>query len=144
MDGSEFISTAHSLGSAGDEGSLRSAVSRAYYGSFNYARHILDSLGFPTAAKRTNHGLIRRLFMNCGVSDIQKAGRKMGDLHTQRIRADYEMGHTKVGKSANVQLQLAVADDVLQKLQTCKTEPKAGQVKPGIAVQCGVERCSES
>ena len=49
MDGRGFLTVAEQLvvTQHADEKHFRSAVSRAYYGAFHFARDLLDRLGFP-------------------------------------------------------------------------------------------------
>jgi len=70
------------------EAAFRSAVSRAYYAVFCYARNFVrDHEGFSPSNSARDHSLVKIHFQKQGQSDI--AG-KLNDLRRWRNRCDYE------------------------------------------------------
>ena len=59
MTGNEFIILAGKLATSADEASLRSAVSRAYYGAFHLAIQFLNDIERPVPQNANAH-VVRR------------------------------------------------------------------------------------
>src|ERR1700683_3872313 len=70
----------------------RPATSRAYYGVFNVGVEWLNPI-VPLSKGSAAHGQIARLLANSGDSDLAQVGSDLGDLHSRRIDADYELNN---------------------------------------------------
>jgi hypothetical protein len=121
MDGSEFLDIAESLLVEGTEPALRSAVNRAYYGAFNYARYILRQLGFAEPANSRDHGIKWLYLENCGDPELQKAGVKLQNLDGERVRADYNLDNKKFANPKNAEPHVKIAKGIIAELRRCET-----------------------
>jgi hypothetical protein len=122
MDGTEFLGVADRLLLEAQEAALRSAVSRAYYGAFNYSRHILRKLGFVSVARSPDHGTKWRYFANCGDPALATAGGKLQNLEGERVRADYHLDNKKFANHKNALIQVMVAKSIVEDLKRCETD----------------------
>ena len=134
MDGRDFLTLTEQLvvTQHADEKHFRSAVSRAYYGAFHFARELLDQLGFPAPRSASGHGVILRRLMNCGNGDVAEAGGMLDTMRSDRNAADYDLHDGKFGKRANAQTRIEQAHEILRILGSCSTEPIRSQVVDGI------------
>ena len=73
-------------------------IGRAYYASFHFAVRALDELGFPPARNANGHAQVVRLLQQCGDSTLAGAAGILGDLHGNRIKADYELHRLDVDR----------------------------------------------
>jgi uncharacterized protein (UPF0332 family) len=94
--GSQFIALAQSLASKTtpielQEASLRSAISRAYYGSFWEARDKAESEGFTRTGSGKDHILVREHFARGRNKQRKKLSHDLRRLHNNRKQADYEI-----------------------------------------------------
>ena len=112
------------------EPTLRSAVSRAYYGAFHCAQALFQEIGVPEPVSRENkHTFVQLALMNSGNPKAAKAGSLLGSLHEQRKIADYEMGVEHNGGRATA--AVAEAYRIRQLLETC-TESDHARMKSMI------------
>ncbi|MCG2659468.1 MAG: hypothetical protein L6437_04380 [Kiritimatiellae bacterium] len=102
-----------------DKAALRSAVSRAYYGAFNYGRHLLRRLGFKHIADGGDHGIVWRFFQNCGERDIAIAGQNLANLQSDRVKADYKLNNPIFDNPNNVQLRILSAKSIIAEFDNC-------------------------
>ena len=68
MNGDDFIQLAGKLATSADPASLRSAVSRAYYGAFHLAGEFLADIGRPVPHHANAHVLGTSIVMARGGS----------------------------------------------------------------------------
>ena len=113
------------------EALCRSAVSRAYYGVFHIARRLLNEMGF-TFKNENEHERIPQDLMNCRDGEAYEAGRMLGDLRTERNRADYEIDDPQYGKLQYARTQIATALDIKVILSAIAQNPKRELVRKGI------------
>ena len=131
MDGRDFLKVAKSLIAGSSEAEYRSAVSRAYYGAYNFARQLLDDWSFEVSVGSSGHGEVRNMFSNCGVQDIEVAANKLNDLHGRRIDADY-LRKDDIGKQNNAKLYVGIAVDIVKTLEKCLVDPHKTTAINGI------------
>ena len=96
MQAGEFITlsgklAAMNLGAAG----ARSAVSRAYYGAFHLAKGVLDEFASAPPRNGNGHVLVPAFLESANHVDSTIAARLLQDLHTARIKVDYQLGDTR-------------------------------------------------
>ncbi|MBI2376904.1 MAG: HEPN domain-containing protein [Deltaproteobacteria bacterium] len=107
----EFLRLAEDLVTRKDEAELRSAVSRAYYAAYHFARRRLPAeLPKPNATE--SHASLWRAYLG-STNKAHKAIGVIGDrLREQRRRADYEAHFASLLKSGCTQkdAELAVKD----------------------------------
>ncbi len=90
MDPREFHRLAERLSGSRDPAELRTATSRAYYAVYNVGAELLNQV-VPLSRGAASHGQVQKLLANCGDPQVVQAGSDLGDLHSRRIDADYEM-----------------------------------------------------
>lgn len=98
MDPAEFISLSVRLSNSQREADLRTAVSRAYYGSFHLARDLLQDCGIQFSGKDLYKAEVHQKLRYClGESDNEEAvllAKKLGSLRDRRNEADYDLDST--------------------------------------------------
>jgi uncharacterized protein (UPF0332 family) len=93
----EYYNLAKELKGRSDEASLRTAISRIYYSAYHQARVHLQQRGIVVDTSGAySHDRIWREYLGQGVTSgaVCRYGK---DLHTKRIKADYddEIGNLK-------------------------------------------------
>lgn len=91
-----------------NEAVWRTAVSRAYYGTFHIVRTFLIgmSIQMPTGDNRNEHRFIYEALINSGNDDIRLAGSKLGDLRESRNWADYHIDTVDQGNKIAIECHL--------------------------------------
>ena len=129
MQGQEFISVARALlNRLDDPAFVRSAISRAYYGAFHYAKHALRRFDCPHTAANHKHPDKWQALSNAPVHKVKEAGQKLSDLYEQRRKADYDMGNGAVQRGRNGLEALANAEEIVEWLSLCEDRGIAQQV----------------
>jgi uncharacterized protein (UPF0332 family) len=130
----EFIAFAGKLAamSSGGEAAVRTAVSRAYYGAFHAARELLADLNVSIAANLRSHGLVRQCLIGSSHAEAMSAGGALHDLHTDRIRADYELSDTRFQSFLFARSRVEKAELILTLLDRCRHEPARSEVRDAI------------
>jgi uncharacterized protein (UPF0332 family) len=86
FDWTEYLKLANELAKRNDEASLRSSISRAYYGVFCIARNILGYKNYK--GKNVHQKVIDKLKQN-GSEFPKKLGQYLDELRRARNKADY-------------------------------------------------------
>lgn len=88
FDWKEYLNLARSLETRQEEASLRSAVSRSYFGAFCYARNYArDHQNFFPSGKSSDHTGVREHFQTHSMPDI---ARRLQRLREWRNQCDYD------------------------------------------------------
>jgi uncharacterized protein (UPF0332 family) len=74
-----------------EEARCRSAISRAYYAAFHFAKDFLRQFEIKLNTGPSGHGEAVRYLFNCGYATAQVAARRLEDLRTIRNHADYNL-----------------------------------------------------
>ena len=90
MDATEFITLAGKLVAVGAAGA-RSAVSRAYYGSFHLALSVLSEKASESCGSGRAHNLVPLYLRSVDHPDAIAAADLLADLHADRIKSDYRL-----------------------------------------------------
>lgn len=118
--------------SIGDEEvRCRSAISRAYYAAFHFAKAFLQEFEITVSTGPSGHGEVFRYLFNCGSATARSAARVLDEMRRIRNLADYDLKLTgfescEVGKN-HVKHALAIKSD----LQVCLQNPAA--IRAGFA-----------
>lgn len=136
MKPGEFLSFAEKVASASDSGpaGYRSAISRAYYGAFLNARHLIEEdlkqrWRIGTASE---HEVVQRKLMNCQVQEAVEAGQLLSNLHNSRKQADYEMDDLAFEEQEEAQLCVDRAAEIIRRLQQCSAAPLRQRIVAGM------------
>ena len=133
MDPREFHRLAQRLVSQGTAAECRTAVSRAYYATFNVGAEILRGLGFRVGKGAAAHGEVYHCLSNCLDPEVEDAASEINDLHRQRNQADYQLEVTNVERPAIVIKIVQTAGAVIGDLDTAFTGPRRPQLQAAIA-----------
>ena len=102
MDPRRFHNLAERLARSNEAAELRTAVSRAYYAVYNVAAAYLNQI-VPLSRGPGGHGQVQRLLTNSEDVVIAQLGFDLGNLHSRRIDADYDMLDSKPETQKTVQ-----------------------------------------
>ncbi|MCI0681181.1 MAG: hypothetical protein L0Y71_03680 [Gemmataceae bacterium] len=83
-----FLTLAQELAQADDPAACRTAISRSYYAVFHTAERFLKRMGFHRP-KKDHHTALQRRLQNSGDAEISSVGIQLGQLHHERVQADY-------------------------------------------------------
>lgn len=113
MNAGEFIQAAGRWAAqANDIASIRTAISRAYYGAFHLCRNV-STFHFSWRCRGGNdHQWVQRHFLHCGDLDAQIVGRFLVVLHDHRKLADYDLAERRIESSATALSCVEMAIDV--------------------------------
>ncbi len=117
MNPFDFLTLAKSLRQGKDEASWRTSISRSYYAVFHFVRSELSNKGVPMSSGPQAHGEIRTFLANCGVADAESLSSKIGDLHEQRLTADYKLNHKPSVTDKTAETVLLKASEVWSAFQ---------------------------
>jgi len=98
MNPLDFHKVAEHLISQGGAAEFRTAISRAYYGTYLFCYENINDLGFNLPRGSSAHGEIKCYLNNCGDYKLSKIASQLGDLHNKRIKADYFLYDNEVEK----------------------------------------------
>lgn len=101
MNPREFHVLASTLAAGGTPAESRAAISRAYYAAFNVGAELLRGMGFSLGKGAAAHGEIQRCLANSGNLEVAAVASELNALHSQRIRADYQLDRTDVENKRN-------------------------------------------
>ncbi len=118
MNPRNFQSLASQLVLSRDPAQLRSAISRAYYASYNVGVEILKGMGFRIPKGPGGHGDVAKRLGNCGNTDVTRISSQIAGLHSKRIKADYRLDDKAVEKQKNAQALVAQGKRIIQTLDT--------------------------
>jgi uncharacterized protein (UPF0332 family) len=117
------------LATSADAARFRASISRAYYSAFHATGDYLTSIAIHVGH---NHGELQRSLLVSGVAAAQLAGRRLTDLHSFRIKADYDLRSSVIETRALAQECVERAADILAIIVDLGSEDVRQQVKAGI------------
>jgi uncharacterized protein (UPF0332 family) len=138
MDAREFLVLAGQLTAHKDARPVhfRAAIGRAYYAAFNAAVQALTEIGFPPAGSSNTHKQIVLMLQKCGDEELGVTGGILGDLHSNRLKADYELRRTNVEKLTAAQAAVETAAEIFADVDTfMKNDDRRSGVAAVLASQ---------
>lgn len=96
FDWSEYLKLADELGKRTDEGSLRSAISRAYYYVYHLALKRAQDNDFKALSGEGTHTQLWRVFSESPEPDCRRLAEIAARLKEKRERADYNSYFARV------------------------------------------------
>lgn len=130
MTENDFISPAGRLATSNDEATLRTAVSRSYYGAFHLAIAFLADLGCPVSTN--DHAEPVRRLSSSGNEHARKAARMLSDLQNARILADYRLVDRRSSMPDYARYHVELAHRVRNELEKCVGEEVRAAMKAAI------------
>ncbi len=70
---------------------FRTAISRSYYGTYHFCYKKINDIGFNLPRGSAAHGMVKNYLSRCGDFKLEVIAKKLGDLHSKRIKADYNL-----------------------------------------------------
>ena len=128
----EFHRRASQLVGGTSPAEFRTAISRAYYATYNVAVEILQDMGFRINKGPAGHGDVQNRLSNCGDAEVMGVGSQLTDLHSRRIQADYRLDRTDVENIKTARALVEQARRMIQTLDGCRSDPRRGQVITAI------------
>jgi uncharacterized protein (UPF0332 family) len=123
---------------------LRSAVSRAYYATFNVAVALLKKIGVKAPASWEGHKLVAEALRYSEDSKVQAACGELDDLRKARWKADYDMEDEEVEHQRTVAKFVARAKQAIKKLDECEADAaRFTQVRNKLRTWAGSRAGSE-
>jgi uncharacterized protein (UPF0332 family) len=131
----DFLSLAGKLAVAAnaEEAVYRTAVSRAYYGTFHLAVSLLAELGFSAPRTANVHVFVQHHLNGSGQPSACIAASLLSDLHAARNRADYQLDRNTAGTHPVAKLCVETAHEIRTALTECSRSPIREQICNGIA-----------
>jgi uncharacterized protein (UPF0332 family) len=118
MNPERFLDLARRLMEAGGPEDCRTAISRAYYAVFNVAEKLLARMNFHRP-KRDYHPVLQKRLMASGDSALCRVGSDLGDLHEERVLADYHMQNKPPESRENAAAAVTKAEEMIGILNGC-------------------------
>ena len=119
FDWTEYGRLAEDLRTRGDEASLRSAVSRAYYSVYHQARNYLLAEGIELSKTDSSHKVVWNRYKGIGGTSCRAVGVNGERLNDNRTQADYENELRNI--ESLVEETFEIAQFVLVYLEQCKS-----------------------
>ncbi len=127
MNPNEFIVLSARIVSFGEAGA-RSAVSRAYYGAFHCALECLVRLQTSANANGASHAVVPQFFQSATHNSAIEAGHLLSDLHSDRVKADYQLSNSKCDARGFAKSCIESANAIVDRInlfeQACKNDGK--------------------
>jgi len=125
MDPREFKNLAKELACSDSPVKMRTATSRAYYAAYLTGIDVLRKMGFDLEGFG-GHGTLRDHLNNSGDVHVEILSGKLGDLHKDRIRADYRFYKARINSeienpnTARGNVELAI--EIIEALDACASD----------------------
>lgn len=130
MTGHDFIALAGKLAASpsADGATVRTAVSRAYYGAFHLTRTFLRELGFETSG----HGEPVQFLSMGGIPEARLAATKLSDLRNARIKADYLLDLVRANEVGFARQQVEAVHSFIAALDRCRRDDVRNTIQAAI------------
>jgi hypothetical protein len=134
MTGNDFITVAGKIAASySDPASCRTAIGRAYYGAFHLAKSFLAEVGTQPPRNSNAHVFIQHRLAGCSHGTARMIASLLGDLHEDRLHADYDLDNRRVETVACARACVERALRIQAALMECKTSAARADIQAGIA-----------
>lgn len=127
MNPLEFLSFAGRVAALGSAGA-RSAVSRAYYGAFHFAREALGELGVTIARNGTSHAVLPQYLQSTNNANAKNAAILLSHLHFSRNKCDYNLDDASLDQFNSAQLKVESAHEIVRLLSVYQRECELDEI----------------
>jgi uncharacterized protein (UPF0332 family) len=114
-----------------EEARCRSAISRAYYAAFHFAKAFLQEFEITVSTGPSGHGAVFRCLFNCGFATAQSAANMLDDLRRVRNHADYDLNLAGFESCDAAKFHVEQASKIKADLQVCLQNRAA--IRAGLA-----------
>jgi len=132
MDPRDFHKLATELVAGATPAKIRTAINRAYYAAHHVGAELLKGMGFKIEKGSQCHAGVYHRLNNCGDKEIIKAGSQLGDLQSERNKADYRLDNKDIEDQKTAQGLVKQASRIIQILDTCRNGSNKTQVIEAI------------
>jgi uncharacterized protein (UPF0332 family) len=132
MDPRDFHKLATELVAGVTPAKIRTAINRAYYAAHHVGAELLKGMGFKIEKGSQCHAGVYHRLNNCGDKEIIKAGSQLGDLQSERNKADYRLDNKDIEDQKTAQMAVEQSRRIIQTLDGCRGEVKIAQIKKEI------------
>ncbi len=132
MRSDEFLALAIELVAGGSEARHRTAVGRAYYGAFHFAKELLTAAGITLPDTAEAHRKVQLCLKESRLDDARRAGDKLELLRGQRNRADYDLHVTDFRQKETAEALIGVTQNLIAVLGTFRAEPVWSQFRLNV------------
>ena len=133
MTGDDFLQLAGKFAAIfHDPASCRTIVGRAYYGGFHLAKAFLEGLGVKSPRNANTHVYIQHCLLNSGHPELATAGLVLNSLHSDRIKADYDLSPSPVDSAPVARASVERAHQIQSALQKCGSEDQRRMIRESI------------
>ena len=132
MDPREFQQLASKLILGASVSEFRTAISRAYYATYNVGVEILVRMGFQIGKGPGGHGDVWKRLSNSGHTEVEKVGSQLNDLRSKRIQADYRLNDQEVENQKTAQAIVEQANRMIKTLDECCSGSRCAQIVSAI------------
>jgi len=133
MTGNDFIAVAGKIAATySDPASCRTAISRAYYGAFHLAKTFLAEIAFEPPRSANTHVFIQHRLAGSGQPAAVKVASLLGDLHEDRLHADYNLDNKQIETVARARASVERAMRIQMALVECANTESKAVIKAGI------------
>ncbi|MGI8977675.1 MAG: hypothetical protein ACR2FY_00465 [Pirellulaceae bacterium] len=134
MTAADFIQLAGKLAAIfHDPASCRTIVGRAYYGGFHLAKAFLEGLDIRPPRNANIHVYVQHCLLNSGNPEAASAGSLLGSLHSDRIKADYDLHPGPVETTAGARTSVERARQLQSALEKCVGMEQERTIREGVA-----------
>ena len=129
ITGRDFIQLANRWSGlpSGGEAVWRTAIGRAYYGSFHVSKDFLIGIGIilpPKRDKKNEHIYVRQALSQSANADAVEAAKSLGELHEYRKSADYYLELNEHDQKLAQHCHF-LADDIRARIAKCDASTHA-------------------
>lgn len=125
MDPRDFLRHAEATAEHPDAASQRTALSRAYYATYNVAADLLRALRLRLPPGHAGHEVVRDYLLHSGHSSMQRAAAALANLQSLRVKADYVLRDPHPERPPVVREALARAGRTIADLDAIVADPAA-------------------
>lgn len=99
-----------------DPAVCRSVTSRAYYAAFLVAQEFLDRIKVVVSRSPQAHVTVQHALNNGGDPALAAVSTKLGKLHSERLKADYDLARPDPERPSQAMASLVLANAVIDQL----------------------------
>jgi hypothetical protein len=135
MDPRLFLPLAGTLAQTPGAGpaECRTSISRCYYAAYHVAVSFLDQLGIEPRSGPKGHSAVKNGLLNSQDAGIIKYGSDLDTLHSERLRADYDLADERPEDKKTAQALVQQSGRMIADLDACRRSPaRRTQVQSAI------------
>jgi len=117
MDPRNFQKLADKLSGGTEESEYRTAISRAYYATYNVGVEFYNNAGIKISKASKGHNQVCTYSNNSGNDKLKKVASQLHDLYSKRLDADYRL-KKNMANSATALSYVRIADQLISTIDS--------------------------